>query len=133
MSSGGVHDVYNKEGTVNGEVFAEFVDNYLLPCLMPFNGINPRSVVVMDNASIHHVDEVRDLIEDKAGARLHFLPPYSPDLMPAEGIFSQVKSIIKENNALFDACSVDRVLLTMCFGLITPDDCNGHIKRCGYM
>jgi len=42
MSSGGIHDVYIKEGTVNEEVFAEFVDNYLLPCLMPFNGINPR-------------------------------------------------------------------------------------------
>ena len=41
--------VYIKEGTVNGEVFAEFVDKFLLSCLMLFNGINARSVVVMDN------------------------------------------------------------------------------------
>ena len=38
MSSSGIHDVYLKEGTVIGEVFADFVDNNLLPCLMPFNG-----------------------------------------------------------------------------------------------
>ena len=133
MSLSGIHDVYLREGTVNGEVFAEFVDKYLLPCLMPFNGINARSVVVMDNASIHHVEEVRDLIEDKAGARLHFLPPYSPDLMPAEGVFSQVKSIIKGNNSLFETCSECRVLLLMCFGLITAEDCYAHMQRCGYI
>ena len=114
-------------------MFADFVDNYLLPCLMPFNGINARSVVVMDNASIHHIEEVRDLIEDKAGARLHFLPPYCPDLMPAEGVFSQVKSIIKRNNSLFETCSAHRVLLTMCFGFITAEDCYAHIQRCGYI
>ena len=42
----------------------------------------------MDNASIHHVEEVRDLIEVQAGARLL---PYSPDLMPVEGILNLVK------------------------------------------
>ena len=85
---------YLKKGTVSGEMFAEFVDKYHLPCLMPFNGINARPVVVMDNAGIHHIEEVKD----KAGARLHYLP----DLMPAEGVFSQVKSIIKGNNSLFE-------------------------------
>ena len=68
---------------MNGERFAHFVRDYLLPSLLPFNGVNPRSVVIMDNASIHHVEEVRYLIEVQAGAKLVFLPPYSPDLMPA--------------------------------------------------
>ena len=68
----------------------EFVRDVLLPHLMPFNGINPRSVVIMDNASIHHVEEVINLIEIQAGARVLFLPPYSPDLNPVEGIFSQI-------------------------------------------
>ena len=58
----------------------------LLPHLMPFNGVNPRSVVIMDNASIHHVDAVTDLIETQTGPKLIFLPPYSPDLMPVEGV-----------------------------------------------
>jgi len=114
-------------------VFAEFVYKYLVPCLMPFNGINVRSVVIMDNASIHHIEEVRYFIEDKAGAWLHYLPPYSPDPMPAEGIFSQVKSIIKGNNSSFETCSMRRILLTMCFGLITAEDCYGHIQQCGYI
>jgi len=105
MSLDGIHDVHITEGTVNGEKFADFVRNSLLPCLNPFNGINARSVVVMDNASIHHVDEVTDLIEAQANARLCFLPPYSPDLMPVEGVFSQVKAIIKQNNNLYQVFS----------------------------
>ena len=97
----GIHDVLITEGTRNGERFAKFVKDVLLPHLMPFNGINPCSVVIMDNASIHHVHEVTNLIETQAGAKLLFLPPYSPDLNPAEGVFSQIKSIMKENDKLF--------------------------------
>ena len=59
----------------------------------------------MDNTSIHHVQEVVDLIESQAGAKVCFLPPYSPDLMPAEGVFSQVKSLLKQNHELFQVCA----------------------------
>ena len=55
MSVGGIHDVFLAEGSVNGERFEFFIRNYLLPVVMPFNGINSLSVVIMDNASIHHV------------------------------------------------------------------------------
>ena len=58
---------------MNGEQFSKFVRNVLLPHLNPFNGVNPRSVVIMDNV---------------AGAKVCFLPPYSPDLNPAEGVRS---------------------------------------------
>ena len=47
----------------------------LLRILMPFNGINPRSAVVMDNATIHHIETVVDLIENQSHAKLIFLPP----------------------------------------------------------
>ena len=80
VSIAGVHDVYIAEGNMNGERFAKFVQDSLLPILMPFNGTNPRSIVIMDNASIHHVDEIADLIETQAGAKICYLPPYSPDL-----------------------------------------------------
>ena len=50
---------------------------------MPFDGVNLRSVVVMDNASIYHLVRVQDIITG-VGARVIFLPPYSPDLMPLE-------------------------------------------------
>ena len=55
MSVRAIHDVFLAEGNINEERFEFFIRNYLLPVLMPFNGINPMSVVIMDNASIHHV------------------------------------------------------------------------------
>ena len=46
------------EGGVDAEVFQQFLDQYLIPKLMPFNGTNPHSVVILDNAAIHHVESV---------------------------------------------------------------------------
>ena len=50
-----------------------------------FNGINPHFIVIIDNAGIHHIDDVIYLIETQARANIIFLPPYLPDLNPAEG------------------------------------------------
>ena len=133
LSLEGIHDVYLAEGSVNGEEFEHFVKECLLPVLMPFNGINSCSVVVMDNASIHHVHQVTDLIENQAQAKLIFLPPYSPDLNPAEEVFSKVKYIMKQNDALFQISSTPRVLLLEAFSTITPDDCKGYIHNSGYI
>ena len=72
---------------MTGERFEDFISSTVLPILQPFNWINPCSVVIMDNASIHHTEGVADLIENQAGARLIYLPPYSPDLNPAEEVF----------------------------------------------
>ncbi len=113
VSTAGVHDVYLAEGSVDGHKFADFVESCLPPVLNPFNGINLRSVVIMDNASIHHVDAIQHLIEG-AGTRLIFLPPYSPDLNPVEGVFSLVKSMMKENHTLFEVTSCTRALQSMC-------------------
>ena len=129
VSTAGVHDVYLAEGNINGERFTLFVESCLLPILNPFNGVNQCSVVIMDNASIHHVDTVQDLIE-RAGARLIFLPPYLPDLNPVEGAFSQVKSMMKENHKV---SSCTRTLLTMLFSMLSQQDCNGHISHLGYL
>lgn len=127
----GVHDVYIAEGNMNGERFAKFVQDSLLPVLMPFNGTNPRSVVIMDNASIHHVEEIANLIETQAGAKLCYLPPYSPDLNPVEGVFSQAKSIMKLNDKLIQASTAPRAMLAMVFGT-TRINCCGHISHSGY-
>ena len=127
----GVQDVVLIEGSVNGEIFATFVKDSLVPILQ-FNGYNPNSIVVMDNASIHHVDEIAELII-QTRALLRFLPPYSPDLNPAEQVFSKVKTIMKENDQLFQAFSEPRLLLTMAFDMITENDCAEYVKCCGYM
>lgn len=63
ISTRGVEDSCLIEGNVNADVFISFVENALLLILQPFNGSNPCSIVIMDNASIHHVDSVCQLIK----------------------------------------------------------------------
>jgi len=63
----------------------------LLPHLQPFDGTNPCSFVVMDNATIHHAAGMVQLIE-QAGTLVYYLPPYSPDLNPIEEAFSKICS-----------------------------------------
>ena len=132
LSLEGIHDVFITEGTMNGPRFVNFVQKCLIPLLNPFNYINPRSVVIMDNASIHHVQEVVDKIEAH-GARILFLPPYSPDLMPCEGLFSMVKSIIKENHNLFHICSCPRAILALAFSMVTKEQRYNLVSHCGYV
>ena len=76
---------------------------------MPFNGINPRSVVLLDNASIHHTHRPIELIES-VGALVHFIPPYSPDLDPVEELFSKVKACLKENDEAIQAADESAVV-----------------------
>ena len=57
MTTGGVEDVYTVEGAANGDVFERFVRRSLLPILQPFNGSNLCSVVILDTASMHHLQQ----------------------------------------------------------------------------
>ena len=100
MSMCGIEDVYIYGGSVNGEVFEYFVRTTLLPPLMPYNGVNIHSVVVMDNATIHHLQRVQDIILG-VGALIRFLPAYSSDLNPIEEVFSNVKQYLKANDTLY--------------------------------
>ncbi len=90
MTTRGIEDVYTTTGSVNGEKFIEYFCQCVRPIVMPFDGQNSRSIVVMDNASIHHLDKVHEIITG-VGAKLCFLSPYSPDRMPLEEVFSEVK------------------------------------------
>ena len=123
MSMQGIHDV---QIVVNGDKFESFITDTVIPILNPFNGSNSLSVVIMDNCSIHHVDQVINLIE-AAQVKLIFLPPYSPDLMPLEEVFSKVKSIMKMNDSIFQVCSCPRAFLGMAFNDITTEDCLGYL------
>ena len=62
-----------------------------------------------------------------------FLPPYSPNLNPAEEVFSQVKRIMKQNDSLFQVSTAPRVLLSMTFGMVTQADCLEYITHSGYL
>ena len=70
-----------------------------MPYLLPFNGVNPRSVVLLDNASIHHTARPVELIQS-VGALVQYLPAYSPDLNPIEEMFSKVKACLREDEAI---------------------------------
>ena len=90
----GIQDSYITSQNIDAEKFEDFVDKCLVPCLIPFNGANPNSVVIADNASIYHVDRIVQIIQT-VGALVHFLPPYSPDLNPMEEGFSKIKGILE--------------------------------------
>jgi len=91
VTTRGIEDTFVTDKTDNGDVFLQFVEQCLVPVLQPLNGSNARSVVIMDNTSIHHVARVVERIQ-QTGAIIRFLPPYSPDLNPAEEVFRKPRS-----------------------------------------
>jgi transposase len=84
------------DGPINGVSFRAYVEQVLVPTL------NPGDVVVMDNLGSHKGRAVRQAIR-AAGAKLFFLPPYSPDLNPIEQVFAKMKTLLRKA----DARSVD--------------------------
>lgn len=80
-------------GGTDGLTFKTFVEKALLPQLWE------GACVVMDNFSSHKVEGVRELIES-VGAKLIYLPPYSPDFSPIENFWSKVKQHIRSTSAL---------------------------------
>jgi len=90
---------------VNGEIF---YDIDLINILMPFNGTNKNSVVIMDNCSIHHMKKVVDAIEE-TGAILHFLPPTQQISIPL-----RMKAVMKSN--------VDKIVYAA-FSSVSSNDC----------
>lgn len=76
------------DGPINGCSFRAYVEQILVPTL------KPGDIVVMDNLGSHKSEEVRRLIR-AAGARLFFLPPYSPDLNPIEQVFAKLKTLLR--------------------------------------
>jgi len=111
------------DGAVNGDVFEAFVAQVLAPEL------RSGDVVIMDNLSSHKRQRVREIIE-QAGARLVFLPPYSPDLNPIEMIFAKVKQLLRSL-----ACRTRDVLwktMQSVLDHVTPTDAFNCYEHCGY-
>lgn len=132
MSTRGMEDVDIYEGSINGDIFTRFIAQSLVPILQPFDGKNSRSVVVMDNASIHHVEQVATLIQN-TGAILCYLPPYSPDYNPLEESFAKVKAFLKANEIIYETTHTPRLIIMMAFNSVTTKDCMGYIKNAGYI
>ena len=111
-------------------MFYSFVQTHLLPHLQPYNGINPHSIVVLDNyCSIHHIAEVVKSITD-VGAHVLFLPPYSPDLNPIEKLFSKVKTMLRSAEDILHVADLE-ILLLHSFASVTEEDCQAWIDHSG--
>ena len=80
------------DGPINGERFHAYVEQFLVPTL------KPGDVVILDNLGSHKAKAVRRAIRD-LGARLVFLPKYSPDLNPIEQVFAKFKTLLRKAGA----------------------------------
>jgi transposase len=111
------------DGPINGERFTAWVKQMLCPTL------RHGDIVIMDNLSSHKSIAVRDAIRAK-GARLLFLPPYSPDLNPIEQSFSKIKHWMRMKQAR----SVDSVhnALADIIDTISPQECQNYFRNSGY-
>jgi transposase len=77
------------DGPINGERFRLYVETMLAPSL------KPGDIVILDNLGSHRSKAVRHMIRS-AGAKLFFLPKYSPDLNPIEMLFAKVKHLLRK-------------------------------------
>ena len=131
MSTDGVVAVEVTNSTVDAEVFFDFARRSLIPNMLPFNGSNPCSIVIMDNLSVHHTQDIIDLFK-QMGILLLFLPPYSPDLNPAEEMFSFVKNYLRKHDDLLQIVTNPTDILYSAFNSITREHCTAWIKHSGY-
>ena len=110
-------------GAINGELFLAYVEQVLVPTLIG------GDIIVMDNLGSHKVAGVRKAIED-AGARLLYLPSYSPDLNPIELAFAKLKALLRAK-ALRTVAALWNALgdIVACF---SPAECANFLRHAGY-
>jgi putative transposase len=111
------------DGPINGERFRLYVETMLVPTL------RAGDIVIMDNLGSHRGKAVRQAIRS-VGARLLFLPKYSPDLNPIEQLFAKLKHWLRKAAArnLDGVCSAIGDIL----GRVTPQECTNYFKEAGY-
>ncbi len=111
------------DGPINGERFLAYVEQFLVPTL------KPGDVVVLDNLGSRKGKAVRKAIR-AAGARLVFLPKYSPDLNPIEQVFAKLKTLLRKAAArTIDAVSdaIAHILASY-----SHAECANYLKNAGY-
>jgi transposase len=111
------------DGGINGELFLAYVEQVLLPTL------KPGDVVIMDNLRVHKVAGVRQAIE-AVGAKLLFIPPYSPDLNPIEQAFSKLKALLRAR-AIRTTEAPWKALGNLCDSF-SPGECANYFRHDGY-
>ena len=111
------------EAATDTDIFLTYLKQVLGPKLKPGN------VVVMDNLSVHKVARVREIIE-AAGARVLYLPPYSPDLNPIEPCWSKIKQKMRALKAR--VVEALEKATTEAVQAVSFTDAEGWFGYCGY-
>lgn len=111
------------DGATDTEVFRTYVLHVLSPTL------RPGDIVIMDNLSAHKSEPTLALIE-QAGARVMFLPPYSPDLNPIEMMWSKVKQYLRSAEARTEQ-DLQRAI-GLALNTVTAKDATNWFASCGY-
>ena len=108
------------DGPMNGNTFLAYVEQILAPSL------KPGDIVVLDNLSAHKVAGVREAVE-AAGARLLYLPPYSPDFNPIEQLFAKIKALLRKAAER----SVDGLWsrIASLLDAFTPQECANYLRK----
>jgi transposase len=123
LSLQGLQAVMTVNGATDADVFRTYVKQVLGPTLIP------GDIVVMDNLQAHKAVGVQQALA-RRGARLVYLPPYSPDLSPIEPCWSKVKTALRQakarTRAVLDTAIAD-VMVT-----VSLTDARGWFKHCGY-
>ena len=111
------------DGPINGVSFAAWVAQFLAPTL------NPGDIVIADNLGSHKGRSPRDAIR-AVGAKLFFLPPYSPDLNPIEMMFAKLKTLLRKA----DERSIETVWRRIgdLLDLFSPNECANYLRHAGY-
>jgi len=111
------------DGAMNRDAFEVYVDKVLAPTL------SEGDMVVIDNLPAHKSETARKLIEAK-GARLIFLPPYSPDLNPIELAFAKLKALLRKAAERTVAGLWDKIGDVL--NAFTPEECANYFRHDGY-
>ena len=111
------------DGPINGESFRTYVEKVLVPTL------KPSDIVIADNLASHKGKAVRKAIR-AAGARLLFLPKYSPDLNPIEQVFAKLKHLLRQAapRTVEALCAATAELLDR----FTSQECANYFSNSGY-
>jgi len=124
ISTDKVEAVIYGEWNTDADIFTAYVEQKLVPVL------SKGKVVIMDNVKFHCSTHVKDLIES-TGARILFLPPYTPELSPIEPMWGKVKQILKKHSP--KSLKEFAKYIKVAFESITSNDLLGWFGHCGYI
>lgn len=111
------------DGPINGQSFTAWVEQCLVPTL------SPGDIVILDNLGSHKGKAARQAIR-ATGARLLFLPPYSPDLNPIEQLFAKLKHALRKAAERSLEATWKRIGALL--DTFTPSECANYLRNSGY-